>query len=674
MYHRLGLVLRFAPPFLVLATLAALWATLGRADAKAPTPPSNGVIVQFRDTTVQAQAGWQAVYGVPGRYMLPDPSVSSLNSSDIVFSEPNIVVTLDTPTREDGSGLIAALVNDPLTSQQYSLTKMNVQAAWDVTHGDGVVVAILDTGADFGHIDLAGKFVSNGRDFINNDNDASDDHGHGTHVSGIIAAATNNGIGVAGVGYNTRVLPVKVLAANGSGNHGQIASGIMWAADQGARIINLSLGGPYSSQTLEQAVDYAWSKGALVVSAAGNHGGSTPNYPAAYTNVLAVCATDGGDTLGTFSGRGAWVDVCAPGVGILSTVRGGSYESWNGTSMAAPNAAGVAALALAACPTCTAAQLRNRLESTADSIGYSGLVGRGRLNAARAVNNVRPSPTPPVPLPSPTPPTPPQIPADYAVRTEFLINEVRGQYNLPPLRTDRRLSDAASWHNRWMRDNNCFGHQCPGEPTPGERVRNAGYPLSSGPGEIIGRGYQTPEDMVAGWLGSSGHRANILNSAWPDMGCGYLRGPSGYAWDSYWTCNFAKSSAVIAPPTRNPLPTPTATRIFFPTLIRPTATLTTIPWPQPSPVPLWTRTPVPTVTPPFGAGRVAYVSVSASSQAWQDAAALCASGWHGASCQDAPKGAPYLVIVRVASDAESLAQSRMDRLCGSAHQGVRCEP
>ncbi|MFN8485451.1 MAG: S8 family serine peptidase [Anaerolineae bacterium] len=474
-----------------------------------------------------------------------------------------------------------ASVNDPMFGQQYSLTKMSVPTAWDVSKGDGVVVAIVDTGADLTHPDLSSKFVSQGRDFISGHANAQDDQGHGSHVSGIVAAATNNGAGVAGVGYNARLLPVKVLNANGSGDYGSIVQGITWAADQGVKVLNMSLGGTGGTQALQDAVDYAWNKGVVVVCAAGNDGTASPNYPAAYTNCLSVVATDQNDQKASFSNYGSTVDISAPGVNVLATaLRSGGqladpsgYRTMSGTSMASPNVAGVAALVWAAHPDWSQAQVRAAIENTADNVGSSFYFGKGRVNAARAVGSATgPTPTPgagnptatATPLPSATP-SPTTDPNDYAGQTAVLINQQRAANGLPPLTIDKRLANAADFHNRWMLQNNCFDHICPGEPDPLQRMKNAGYPLTSG-SENIGRGYVTPSDMVTGWMNSSGHRANILGNM-TDIGCGFLQGPSGSYMDRYWTCDFARGAATAPPPTATspsaptltPTPTPTNT-------------------------------------------------------------------------------------------------------------------
>lgn len=262
------------------------------------------------------------------------------------------------------------------------LTKTNL--AWDITKGLSTQeIAVVDTGVNYNHEDLAGK-VKLGYDFVQNDNDPMDRNDHGTHVAGIAAAKTNNGLGIAGMAPNTSILAVRVLDARGSGSLTDVADGIVYAADYGAEVINLSLGCDCHTQTLEDAVNYAWNKGSVVVAAAGNDGVSTTFEPASYANVIAVAATDSNDNLASFSNFGSWVDVAAPGVDIASlTIRGYAYMS--GTSMASPNVAGLAGLL--AGQGRNNSQIRAAIENTADKISGTGTYFQyGRINAYNAVN------------------------------------------------------------------------------------------------------------------------------------------------------------------------------------------------------------------------------------------------------------------------------------------------
>jgi thermitase len=281
--------------------------------------------------------------------------------------------------------------DDPGFGYQWGLATVQAPQAWDVTTGSSSInIAILDTGVDLDHPDLADKIVAN----VNFSTSATADdlYGHGTHVAGIAAASTDNGIGVAGLGYSANIMNVKVLADNGGGVYSSVASGIIWAADNGADIINMSLGGTADSQALEDAVNYAWSKGVVVVVAAGNNGKSDPFYPASYTNCIAVAATDANDEKPLWSNYGDWVDVAAPGREIYSTLAGNCYGYMSGTSMASPHVAGLAALVFATVSDMNGDgklndEVRSRMEATCDNIGVSG-IGHGRINAARAVGGV----------------------------------------------------------------------------------------------------------------------------------------------------------------------------------------------------------------------------------------------------------------------------------------------
>ncbi len=294
---------------------------------------------------------------------------------------------------EEDTQVVAAFTpNDPeFNLHQYSPQIIQADKAWDITTGQAdILVAVVDTGADMNHPDLQNKVLP-GWDFVNDDNDPSDDNGHGTHVTGIIAAATNNGVGIAGIGYNTRVMAVKVLSSSGAGYYSKVAQGITYAADHGARIINLSLRGTVDSSLLKDAVDYAWNKGSLIVAAAGNDGSDAPVYPAAYDHVVAVSATDWDDRHWSASNYGDYVDLAAPGVGIYSTDwegGAGPYASRSGTSMASPHVAAVAALMLSVNPNLTNQDLENLLESSAVDLGEPGwdpLYGYGRVDAYQAV-------------------------------------------------------------------------------------------------------------------------------------------------------------------------------------------------------------------------------------------------------------------------------------------------
>ncbi len=293
--------------------------------------------------------------------------------------------------------------NDPLLdSGQYAPETTQATLAWGIYNPKStIVIAIVDTGVQYTHPDLVNRIYRQngamvGYDLANRDTDPMDDHGHGTHCAGIAAAEANNGIGIAGMAgfnpagspYGARIMPVKVLKGDGSGSTSDVADGITWAADHGANIISISLGSSQYSETLNRAVQYAWSKGCLIAAAAGNDGASSKFYPAANANVVSVASTDSNDGLSYFSNYGSWVTVAAPGSYILSTILGSDYSWMSGTSMATPCVAGEAALIWAQSPGLSNQQVVDLIKTTTDPlIPGSALIsaGEGRINALRAV-------------------------------------------------------------------------------------------------------------------------------------------------------------------------------------------------------------------------------------------------------------------------------------------------
>jgi thermitase len=285
----------------------------------------------------------------------------------------------------------AVAPRDPAYRSQWGVTRTRVDRAWDLTRGvSGVTVAVVDTGVR-ALPDLAPRLLR-GYDFVNDDADANDDNGHGTMTAGVLAATGDNGVGVAGVCWACRILPVKVLGANGSGSYSDIAQGIRYAADRGADIINLSLGGSADSRLLTDAVTYAAGKGALVIAAAGNDGSSARHYPAAIPSVLAVGASTSTDGRYSWSNHGsAWVDLAAPGCNPAQT-RSGTVGSFCGTSSATPFAAGVAALLASQSPTPDAASVRRALTASATPIAGGWLAATsGRVDALAALGLLRPA-------------------------------------------------------------------------------------------------------------------------------------------------------------------------------------------------------------------------------------------------------------------------------------------
>lgn len=318
------------------------------------------------------------------------------------------------------------MTNDPalLQNLQWGLLKVqaaaNSESAWTITRGrTSITVAVLDTGIDANNEDLRGKVIA-----VKNctDSNTSDDrYGHGTHVAGIIAANTNNNLGVASVGYNISLINAKGLSDSGSGYYSWLADCLVWASDNGAKVINMSLGGSSDSQLLSDAINYAWNKGVVLVAAAGNSGSSTPSYPAYYSQVLSVAATDQNDAKASFSNFGSWVDVAAPGVSIYSTLptvqnafKQTGYGYASGTSMATPFVAGLAGL-LFSVGSFDNDNVVRLIQDNADKIAGTGsnwIFGRinayQSLLAARGTGNIRTDITPSVtpsltPIPTATP-------------------------------------------------------------------------------------------------------------------------------------------------------------------------------------------------------------------------------------------------------------------------------
>ncbi|NMO51227.1 peptidase S8 [Actinoplanes sp. TBRC 11911] len=287
---------------------------------------------------------------------------------------------------------------DPDRGRQWDFAKLHVAGAWPTSTGAGVTVAVLDSGVDGGHPDLAGHVLTGYDELTGTDGANTDPNGHGTHVAGTIAAVTGNNVGISAIAPDATILPVRVVDAKGEGFMSDAANGIVYAADHGADVINMSLGSKDEITAVTNAVAYARSKGVVVVAAAGNERtkGSPVSYPAATDGVIAVAATDSSDTVTSFSNRGGYVDVAAPGAGILSTVpaANGSYATYSGTSMASPHVAAVAALIRAKYPRLTPDQVESALETSATDLGAKGKdsdYGYGRIDALAALKAAGPA-------------------------------------------------------------------------------------------------------------------------------------------------------------------------------------------------------------------------------------------------------------------------------------------
>jgi len=285
-----------------------------------------------------------------------------------------------------------AVPNDPAyqPSQASYLDTIDLPAAWDVSTGsNSVVTAVVDTGVDAGHPDLAGRVVA-GRNIVDGDDDTADALGHGTKMAGILGAVANNAVGGAGVAWAVRIMPIKVTTRpDGAATDTNIAAGITWAVDHGARVVNLSLGAPGGSAVLQTAVEYAAAHDVLVVASAGNAGSDVPEFPAGCRGVLAVGATDASGRRTPFSNYGPWVDVNAPGVGLVTPkANSAGFTSATGTSAATALVSGVAVLLRATHPGATQAEIADRLRRSARGrgpVGAEGVDASGVIDAAAAL-------------------------------------------------------------------------------------------------------------------------------------------------------------------------------------------------------------------------------------------------------------------------------------------------
>lgn len=395
-----------------------------------------GVIGQDKiEAAGSADSPLETVYAITARNTQSPQSLERAYEAlpEVEYAEPNYTIH---------AFQASSAPNDPLFSQMWNLHKMNMLEAWGITRGtDQVKVAVVDSGIDYTHPEFGSCTLSQirnnqcariaaGWNFANNTDDPLDGFGHGTHVAGTIGAYTNNSVGISGINWNIRLLAIKVLDNSGSGDTLGIIQGIQYAVDNGARVINLSLGGPFPcawSRTLQVAVSYAVSRRAAVIAAAGNSNTDAANFaPASCTGVITVGATGPDDERASYSSYGSVVDIAAPGGNaqaygfpnttanqncinynsplsflcrIRSTTPNNTYSLYDGTSMAAPHVAGVAALMLSVNPNLTPDQIETLLKNSGDVIATDRAIGGKRLNAYRALlaaslPTATPTPTP----------------------------------------------------------------------------------------------------------------------------------------------------------------------------------------------------------------------------------------------------------------------------------------
>ncbi|RAM38369.1 S8 family serine peptidase [Arthrobacter globiformis] len=391
-------------------------AATGTAAAPEPSPGTGQIIVKFRDNGAAAsllrRQGLGEGSGVvsTGARVVRVPAgkesqlIDALNRNPAVeYAEPDESVTATTADTYFPRQYALQNTGQSFTNTAGTLTvpagtpdaDVDAVEAWDVTTGNGIKVAVLDSGVATDNPDINPKVVL--RANFSGATSNEDNYGHGTHVAGIVAA-THNNEGVAGVCPGCTILAGKVLNDSGVGSSSGLANGINWAVNNGAKVINMSIG-VRASRTLETAVNNAWSKGVVLVAAAGNGGNQTKIYPGAYPNVIAVAATDNRDVKASFSTYGAsWVDIAAPGVNVYSTFpnhkfvigtqnnRSFGYDVGNGTSMSAPIVAATAALAWSSHPGATNTSVRAKVESSAEDVAGTGTYwAHGRVDTFEAV-------------------------------------------------------------------------------------------------------------------------------------------------------------------------------------------------------------------------------------------------------------------------------------------------
>lgn len=308
---------------------------------------------------------------------------------NVEYAEPHFIYL----TNENSAPADVAVPNDLLYSKyQWNLPIIETEAGWGVGKGSkNVIVAVVDTGADSNHPDLQGRLL-NGYNVVDPSSPPMDDVGHGTHVTGIISALVNNNQGVAGMTWYNPVMPVKVLDETGAGNTYNVAQGIIWAADHGAKVINMSLGNYADANFLHDAIKYAYNKDVVLIAASGNDNSEEPGFPAAYPEVFAVAAADSAKQKASFSNYGDYIDVTAPGVNIASTYMHSQYAALSGTSMASPHVTALAALIRSTNPALKNTEVMEIMRKTAEDLGTPGkdkYYGYGQIDVVKALQEAQ---------------------------------------------------------------------------------------------------------------------------------------------------------------------------------------------------------------------------------------------------------------------------------------------
>lgn len=398
-------------------------------------PKPEGVIIKYKDEKPQTRIAKLKRHTITGK----DPEKISNRTYAITTGEENVEKTIEEIKNEEESEIeyiepdyerkLHFTPNDPLFKDQWWLKKIDAERTWDIIKGSNqVTVAVIDTGMSL-HPDLSPN-IKERYNLVGTNLD--DPIGHGTQMGGIIGAVTNNNLGIASMGYNLKLISLKVVIKRvGGAKDSDIIKAINKAVEQKADIISISLGGEKKGQALQDAINYAWSKGLFIVASAGNDGKTKQSYPAAYDHVFSVAATDNNDSKASFSNYGGWVDIAAPGVDILSTNNKGGYEAHSGTSPAAPMVSAVAALIKAKYPNYTNSQIEQKLCESADKINKTGEYWKcGRLNAYKALGGASPyqTSTPqPTSTPNPTLPPNPENTLSFQIRFQGINQKAKDQ-------------------------------------------------------------------------------------------------------------------------------------------------------------------------------------------------------------------------------------------------------
>jgi type VII secretion-associated serine protease mycosin len=345
---------------------------------KEPTEAELAQISSEIDATDVQKLGYTYVF--ESKNIEAKQLMSYFQKWDVAFAEPHFLYM--TNESDEPNDLLYA-------KYQWNLPAIETIPGWDVTRGsEDVVVAVIDTGVDINHPDLKGR-TAEGINIVSQQNDPLDDVGHGTHVAGIISALVNNREGVAGISWYNKIMPVKVLDETGAGTTYSVAQGIIWAADHGAKVINMSLGNYADAQFLHDAIRYAFDKDVVLIAASGNDNTERPGYPAAYPEVFAVAATDSKQQKASFSNYGDYIDAAAPGVNIASTYPDNHYAALSGTSMASPHVTALAALIRSANPLLKNTEVMDIMRQTAIDLGDRGkdkYYGYGQIDIVKAVS------------------------------------------------------------------------------------------------------------------------------------------------------------------------------------------------------------------------------------------------------------------------------------------------